>query len=298
MALVRSSTKRFRSEGLLTAHALSTDLFNLELQHSGACSLSLPYRRWHVVSFYVGPSVPVERVARGGKVRAEFRCGSVGVYPAGEAELIDWQGPTTAVHLHVRPSVLEALWRDRGGTAAFRLRRAFSTRDRVLQSLGAGLYDCARAVGVAYHSQVAELVSAVCQRLAERYSIETGPAPAAPLIGRVTLDALLDEMHGPDAPEMSVARLAARAGLSERRLRQAFKLRFGASPHDYLVRCRLELAKHLIQCDQVSLTTIAQESGFYDQAHFSRTFRARIGFSPSQFADWLRTQVGSSHSIA
>ncbi len=271
--------------------------FSLELQDSGPCSLSLQYRRWHVVSFYVGPPVRVERVGPRGRAYAEFPCESVGIYPAGEAEHIEWQGPTIALHLHLQPTAIEALWREQGGTGAFRLRRAFLARDRVLQSLGAGLYDCARTVGIAHQTQTMELVSAVSQRLADRHSIGSGPAPVSPLIGRATLDALLDAMHGSDAPEMSVALLAAQAGLSKRRFRQAFKHCFGASPHDYLVRCRLEFAKHLIQCNQAPLTTIAHESGFYDQAHFSRTFKERIGFSPSQYADWLRCRVGSSPPI-
>ncbi len=272
----------------MTARVLRAEDFSLELQHSGASSLALPYRRCHVVSFYLGPSVRVARGGRWGRANEEFSRGTTGIYPAGKGERIDWQGPTVALHLHLRPAMVEKAWRARDGIGALHLQRVFLTNDRVLRTLGGGLFDCARTVGMAAHQQAIELIKSVVTHLIDRYAIEGERPMVSPRIGQATLDELLDTMHGSGAAETDVAALAKQAGLSDRRFRQAFKQQFGASPHDYLVRCRLELAKHLIQCDRAPPTAIAQDTGFYDLAHFSRTFKTRIGVSPSAFALWLR----------
>ena len=44
----------------------------------------------------------------------------------------------------------------------------------------------------------------------------------------------------------------------------------------------------------VSWTTLAQELGYYDQAHFGRDFRALVGQSPSEYARMLADAARAS----
>lgn len=68
---------------------------------------------------------------------------------------------------------------------------------------------------------------------------------------------------------------------------RAFKRSFGAPPHAYIVRRRLERAIHLMLHSDASLSEIALTCGFTDQSHLSNLFRQHIGVSP---ASWRRSR--------
>jgi AraC family transcriptional regulator len=72
---------------------------------------------------------------------------------------------------------------------------------------------------------------------------------------------------------------------SESHFVRAFKRSFGLTPHSYLVKCRVELASHLMRVTADSLSSIAVMCGFTDQAHLCRLFRQCVGQSP---AAWRR----------
>ena len=80
----------------------------------------------------------------------------------------------------------------------------------------------------------------------------------------------------------NVADLAAQAGVSESRFLHLFKQQYGLPVRQYLLWARLRRAASLWDSG-ISLTDVAAEVGFYDQAHFARTVRRMFDFSPS----WL-----------
>jgi len=71
-------------------------------------------------------------------------------------------------------------------------------------------------------------------------------------------------------------------GLSRYQFFRRFRAAVGISPHQYLLRCRLDHARQLILSEgqRRSLADIATEAGFYDQAHLCRHFRRVFGQSP------------------
>ncbi len=87
------------------------------------------------------------------------------------------------------------------------------------------------------------------------------------------------------ATKLSRKEMARAAGLSVSHFSKLFALCIGASPHQYLVRCRLSHAKKLLLApeENLSIVYVAAEAGFADQAHFSRHFRRAYGVSPMAF---------------
>lgn len=82
--------------------------------------------------------------------------------------------------------------------------------------------------------------------------------------------------------------VAAVTGLSQSHFSHAFKASTGVAPHQYQTNVRLERAKHLLVGSEYPLTTIAVETGFADQAHFTRVFRKNLGTTP---ANWKKAQI-------
>jgi AraC-like DNA-binding protein len=79
--------------------------------------------------------------------------------------------------------------------------------------------------------------------------------------------------------------LSAVARRSTAHFSRSFKQAFGEPPHAYVVRRRLEEACHLMLTRSASLSEIALNVGFSDQAHLCKLFRQAFGQSPS---NWRR----------
>ena len=90
----------------------------------------------------------------------------------------------------------------------------------------------------------------------------------------------LSRSHG----HMPIAVLAERHGLHYKRLERLFARRIGLSPKHFARVARLQ---HVLELSTTrprpSLSELAANGGYSDQAHFNRDFRALIGRSPRAF---------------
>ena len=76
--------------------------------------------------------------------------------------------------------------------------------------------------------------------------------------------------------------VAKQCELSVSHFARSFKETFGVSAHRWLVQKRLSHAQHLLTTS-ISLIDIALQSGFSDQASFTRTFTRDFGLSPGRW---------------
>ena len=86
---------------------------------------------------------------------------------------------------------------------------------------------------------------------------------------------------------IKVVELSDVARLSASHFSRAFRRSFGEAPRAYLIRQRVDHARHLMLISEMPLSEVAQACGFADQAHFSRNFRAVTGDSPGA---WRRAR--------
>jgi AraC-like DNA-binding protein len=85
--------------------------------------------------------------------------------------------------------------------------------------------------------------------------------------------------------------LARECGLSTSHFARSFKTSFGISAHQLLLQHRIEHAKELMRQTSMSLMEVALQSGFSDQAAFTRTFHHIAGVSPGKW----RRQYSADH---
>jgi AraC family transcriptional regulator len=79
---------------------------------------------------------------------------------------------------------------------------------------------------------------------------------------------------------ISVSDLANLAGMSVFHFAHCFKQTTGLAPHQYVLRRRIERARHLLVNPRLSVADVALRCGFSQQSHFSETFRRLVGTSP------------------
>lgn len=80
-----------------------------------------------------------------------------------------------------------------------------------------------------------------------------------------------------------VALMVQRSGLPERSFKRRFQLATGMSPLEYVHNLRLEEAKQMLECDDLSIEAIANEVGYEDAGFFSRLFRRQVGVTPAAY---------------
>ncbi len=85
------------------------------------------------------------------------------------------------------------------------------------------------------------------------------------------------------AEEHSLEAMAAVAGVTPSHFCRLFKKATGISPHQYVMKARLDRAQQMLVQTDLSLAALSEATGFTSQSHFSRAFRAWFGMSPSDY---------------
>ena len=130
-----------------------------------------------------------------------------------------------------------------------------------------------KASQLAIEATVLEVLVAATRAPARR-----PPGAPPPWLQRVH-DHLLDLL--PEQP--SLPSLGEIAGVHVAHMARVFRQHFGCSVGEFVRRLRVEAACRDLTRGNKALSEIATAAGFYDQAHFSNVFKARIGMTPGRF---------------
>jgi AraC family transcriptional regulator len=95
---------------------------------------------------------------------------------------------------------------------------------------------------------------------------------------------VVDLIMGCLSEDVSLLAMAEQANVSTFYFARMFRKTLGVTPHQFVLRQRIQSSLKLIKEGRLSLSQIAVESGFYDQAHFTHAFRRVIGTTPAEYA--------------
>jgi AraC family transcriptional regulator len=213
------------------------------------------------------------RRSLGGRDWVPFSSGFA-VWRAGDEQRFDWRGVGRSQFLFIDPQIAESVLGD-----AHRLSPLGHKRP-VVSHMVSLIFDALQA-DLAQGSPAGPLVgdSLIAAILAHLGSVAVPvlAASASRACGRAIdlIEARFDEA-------VSLEDLAEVSGLGPRQLCRAFKEATGLSPHQYLLRCRVENAKRLIAGD-MPLAEVALQCGFADQSQLTRTFERHAGTTPGRY---------------
>ncbi len=91
---------------------------------------------------------------------------------------------------------------------------------------------------------------------------------------------------------LPLQQVAAAFFVSESHLIRRFRAEVGLTPHEYLLRYRVEQAKRLLQYTNRTVAGIAQQTGFGSSSHFVSSFRRICGVTP---AAWRKKPEKAPH---
>jgi AraC-like DNA-binding protein len=133
------------------------------------------------------------------------------------------------------------------------------------------------------------------QILVELAEVDEPEAPRGS--GRVRTSALRERVDVAQAyieqhahEDVTLADVSRAAAVSPFHLSRLFKRQLGMSPHQYLVRVRIERAVRLLRETTLSVAQIASRVGYASPGHFAASFRQHVGVPPSGFRRWPETR--------
>jgi AraC-like DNA-binding protein len=197
----------------------------------------------------------------------------------------------TGLSLYCRPSFLARLLH-RNGIADCSLLRTVELQDERMvwhetRPLSAALHYVAAALlqnpyrqGFRLLHSEAKALEILCQVLSP------APGEIEHAAGTTTLVRQIDTVRrilgSQFAPIPHICELARRVGMSESKLKRAFKEHFGVTVFEYGLECRMRHALELLRTDTMSICQVAESVGYQHQTSFTAAFRDHFGFLPSE----------------
>ena len=248
---------------------------------------SIPPERAFVVSIHLTPAAQ-----RGCDIWVDDRHLRIREWPAGGVGIYDLEsnprtcnpGPVDWVHYHVPRALLDAFTDDAQASRIRTLDCVHGRVDPVLQQMTHMMLpsvDSPRSFSTLFLDYFRLLF---CAHVTHTYAPSFGArreyrGGLVPWQQRRATELLAEHLDG----SFRLATLVSECGLSVSHFAKSFRQSFRTSPHRYLIRQRIERARHLLSHSVCPLSEVALQTGFADQAAFTRTFRAIVGRPPGQW---------------
>jgi AraC family transcriptional regulator len=161
-----------------------------------------------------------------------------------------------------------------------------SRHDPLLHHMALLLQAAVEAADVAGGLYTEALATALAVHLLRRYAIGRHLDP--PCHGGLTpftLQRTTAYIRAHLEHPLLLVELAAVAQMSPAYFARLFKGATGQTPHQYVLRCRLERAQHLLTETTLPLHEIGARVGYADQSHFTALFRQSVAITPKAYRD-------------
>jgi AraC family transcriptional regulator len=199
--------------------------------------------------------------------------------PAGESFSHRVAEPAGFVLVTLEPSKLVRVVED----DQTELRRTYAAGNPQLEYLVRALAAEAERGGPSGSLFVEAITTALAVQIVDSFGVRSSPRNDVAGIGNAALRRVLEEIDAQLGDGITVEHLARTAGLGVAQFARAFKVATNESPHQFVIRRRLEGAKKALELPVPDILNVALRFGFADQAHFTRLFKRQFGVPPGRF---------------
>jgi len=105
---------------------------------------------------------------------------------------------------------------------------------------------------------------------------------------------VIEFIHSNIGRELSLSMLARIAGVSPHHFSRLFKDSTGLSPHQYVLRQRIERAQQYLQNMELTIGEISGLTGFATPEHFSKVFRRFVGVTATEFRSFPKSKSNTT----
>jgi AraC family transcriptional regulator len=260
------------------------DGIRLEHFHFRAGELPEHSHRDHLITFSPAGGCRGEIRTESGFYARDESPQSICVIPSGQSFSARLKGDSEQLAIYLDPRLVVRAADESGvGVGAVEVVEAFSPDDTVARSVGLALLAELEAEAPGGRLYAESLANLLAVHLLRHYTAAgAGRTFKGGLSGRSLrrVMAFIEENYEGD---LSLAELAQVGGMSTFHFAREFKRATGTTPHQYLIKFRVERAKSLLAESRLPLVEVSSRAGFSHQSHFTRLFRRLTGTTPRAF---------------
>jgi AraC family transcriptional regulator len=229
-------------------------------------------------------SVRYEVHTRGKTFKFTANPGTTFVLPSGTIDEISWSGMTHRIAAALHPRLLANTLEETAHEHEIELTEHWNLTDPNIMATLLAMRTDLDAGSPAGRMYGESLANALAVYLLKRYAVKPRvPAVYRGGLPRHRLKRIIDYIDENLAGDLSLAQLAAVAGMSAHYFAELFRQSTGHAPHQYVLLRRIALAKQRLRDPRRSVTEASLDAGFQNTSHFARVFRKWVGISPSDF---------------
>lgn len=241
----------------------------------------------HAVMIYTGDPVQTRRRLESGWKTNHYQVGQLGIYPAQAPQQVAWNAPVEFIHLYLMPATLDRAAVELFQQSRYELLAQSAIVDPLMTAMAMQLkQEVARnQLDRLYLESVTMLLA--LHLLKHHSNVIKSLKQAAGKLSSDQFAMVQDYILAHLDRNLSLQELADLVGLNPHYFCRLFKAACGLTPHQYLLKSRVDQAAQLLRSTQLPIAHVAQQVGFYDQSRFTQVFRRWRGVTPKHYQQGL-----------
>lgn len=254
-------------------------------QHSTAFETAEHCFPQHCITIHLNHATVVkERMLNGHFQCNNFRDGDICLTPATAPVSVRLYDSCQVIHMYIEPTLMTRIMAEVGDADRLEVVPQFKLNDPLIYQIGMALKAKLESKGLWDRLYTESMATAISAQILQNYTTQNFKIRSYnDGLSQARLQQATEYIHEHLAQNPSLTEIAQMVQMSPYYFSRLFKQSTGLTPHQYLIKCRIEQAKRLLKNTNLSLANIALQVGFVDQSHLARHFKRQVGTLPSQF---------------
>lgn len=239
----------------------------------------------HGIAIFTDMPTPAqaERMIAGQVRHEQVVPGDIIITPAQVGTYSRWDVPGGVILLGFEPSTFAHAVYEAIAPHQVELLPHFATADPLIQQMGLALKSVLEKDAAGSRLYADAMANALMIHLLQHYAVRQPKLRTySNGLSQAKLQQVIDYINAHLNQDLGLSELAAIAQMSSHYFSKLFKQSTGFTPHQYVIRCRVERARELLKRG-VAIADVATQVGFVDQSHLNRHFKRSLGVTPKSF---------------
>ena len=278
----------YKRSPMLSSHAVGWDSLGIAYDWYPVEKVPKVISQQHAIGIFTDVPSPAitERYIDGHFKREQVVRGSCVIIPANMSQYAEWNQESGAITMSIDPTVFAQTIHEVVDPDTIELLPLFATLDPFLYQIGVALKSALTKQGDTSRLYAETLVNSLILHLLEHYCT-THSNPRQTIVGQLPqykLQQVIEYINVYLDRDLSLKELSSLVQMSPHYFSKLFKQTTGTTPHQYVIRCRVDRTKDLLKQGKLSIAEISKEVGFVDQSHLHRHFKHLVGITPKTYA--------------
>lgn len=239
----------------------------------------------HLITIHLNRAVVMKEQLLNGSLRCDrFKNGDICLIPATIPARVRLQDASEFISLYLEPAFIRQIAAEVTDSDRLEVVSQFKLNDPLIYQIGIALKANLESDSVGDRLYTESMATALSAHLLQHYSTQQPKIKSySDGLSQARLRQVTEYIHQHSAQNPSLMLMAEIVQMSPFYFSRLFKQSTGLTPHQYLLKYRIEQAKRLLKTTNLAIADIACQVGFVDQSHLNRHFKRHFGISPSQF---------------